>query len=166
MSFQFNKAGVADVFEIETLAKRIWPIVYKDMISKEQINYMLQFMYSPNALLKQMNEQKHQFVFLLEAEKNIGFLSYTTLANGEATHRLNKIYLLPSYQGLGLGKKMLLYTEQQVKNRGATALQLNVNKRNPAVAFYTHLGYTLKEEVVIAIGSGFVMDDYILEKKW
>lgn len=42
---------------------------------------------------------------------------------------------------------------------------LNVNKRNEAsIAFYRHCGFAVREEVVIDIGNGFVMDDYVMAK--
>jgi ribosomal protein S18 acetylase RimI-like enzyme len=41
-----------------------------------------------------------------------------------------------------------------------------VNKRNPgAISFYKAAGFTIAREAVFDIGSGFVMDDYIMEKR-
>lgn len=43
---------------------------------------------------------------------------------------------------------------------------LQVNKRNEkAIRVYRGAGYGVREEVVVDIGSGFVMDDYIMEKR-
>ncbi len=160
----FKKASVNDIAEIERLAKLIWPICYKKIISAQQLNYMLQLIYSKPALTQQIENDQHQFILVDEADENIGFLSYTTHADDAGIHHLNKIYLLPRLQGKGTGKQMLQYAEEAVKKLGAAALALNVNKYNPALGFYKHNGYTLKEETVIDIGNGFVMDDFILIK--
>ena len=111
-----------------------------------------------------MLEEKHVFILVVENQKNIGYLSYTTILESNGALHLNKIYLVPQQQGKGLGKEMLQFAESAVKELGATALELNVNKYNQALHFYNHNGYTLKEEAVIDIGNGFVMDDFILIK--
>lgn len=160
----FKKATLQDISEIERLANIIWPVCYKEMISAEQLTYMLQLIYSPAALSRQIEKDLHQFILVTDAEVNIGFISYTTLPDNSGTHHLNKIYLLPPRQGEGLGKQMLQYAEKAVQELGAAGLALNVNKYNPALEFYKHNGYTLKEEAVIDIGNGFVMDDFILIK--
>jgi len=43
---------------------------------------------------------------------------------------------------------------------------LQVNKKNPAIAFYQKKGFTIKEEAVFDIGQGFVMDDFIMHMSW
>ncbi|MEO8488040.1 MAG: hypothetical protein ABI585_17060, partial [Betaproteobacteria bacterium] len=44
-------------------------------------------------------------------------------------------------------------------------LVLNVNKRNAkAIAAYRACGLATREDVVVDIGGGFVMDDYVMAK--
>lgn len=161
----FKKATLTDIPEIERLANVIWPICYKEMLSAEQLIYMLQLIYSPAALLKQISADKHQFILVEKEGANIGFISYTTIPDEAGALHLNKIYLMPNLQGNGLGKQMLQYAENAVKELGASTLNLNVNKYNPALQFYKHNGYTQIDEAVITIGNGFVMDDFILRKE-
>ena len=160
----FKKITETDLPEIERLAREIWPVCYKEIITSRQLNYMLDNFYSQESLSKQMLQEKHVFILVVENQKNIGYLSYTTIFEPNGALHLNKIYLIPQQQGKGLGKEMLQFAESAVKELGATALELNVNKYNHALHFYNHSGYTLKEEAVIDIGNGFVMDDFILIK--
>ena len=162
--FSFKKITKTELPEIERLAREIWPVCYKEIITSAQLNYMLDNFYSQDALRKQMLEAKHVFILVVENEKNIGYISYTTILETNGALHLNKIYLVPQLQGKGFGKQMLHYAEDSVKELGAFALELNVNKYNPALHFYNYNGYTLKEETVIDIGNGFVMDDFILIK--
>ncbi|MBK7271419.1 MAG: hypothetical protein IPI07_18550 [Flavobacteriales bacterium] len=37
-----------------------------------------------------------------------------------------------------------------------------MNKRNEAIGFYEHMGFRILREEVIDIGSGYVMDDYVM----
>jgi RimJ/RimL family protein N-acetyltransferase len=48
---------------------------------------------------------------------------------------------------------------------GCTHLQLRVNKANsPAIRAYQRAGFTFLDDVCTDIGSGFVMDDFRMEK--
>ena len=40
---------------------------------------------------------------------------------------------------------------------------LNVNKNNSAVQFYQKVGFTIMEELILDIGEGYVMDDYVMQ---
>ena len=52
-----------------------------------------------------------------------------------------------------------------MKAKGATVLQLNVNRHNTAKSFYEKLGFAVIKEEDIDIGSGYFMNDYIMEKR-
>jgi ribosomal protein S18 acetylase RimI-like enzyme len=45
---------------------------------------------------------------------------------------------------------------------GCKELELNVHKRNPAVGFYQHVGFTIEQDIVTVIEHGHVLDDYIM----
>ena len=47
---------------------------------------------------------------------------------------------------------------------GCAAVELNVNRNNPAVHAYKHLGFDVAAEVIANIGCGFIMDDYLMRK--
>ena len=52
-----------------------------------------------------------------------------------------------------------------MKKEGATKLQLQVNRDNKAKYFYEKLGFEVVRTQVFDIGQGYVMDDYVMEKK-
>ena len=45
------------------------------------------------------------------------------------------------------------------------AIYLTVNKYNPSYQIYRHLGVEAIDSVVTDIGEGYVMDDYIMQRK-
>jgi ribosomal protein S18 acetylase RimI-like enzyme len=57
------------------------------------------------------------------------------------------------------------HISKEIKDKGAVALQLQVNRQNKAKGFYEKAGFTILEEIKLDIGGGFVMDDYVMEKK-
>ena len=62
---------------VANLAYAIWPVAYADMISSEQLNYMLDKIYSLDALSHQMEAMVHQFIVVFdENEMPIAFASY------------------------------------------------------------------------------------------
>lgn len=59
--------------------------------------------------------------------------------------RLHMLYLLPGFQGLGVGSTLVSSLQQEASARGVP-LRLQVLKVNPAKAFYEHLGFRVEEE--------------------
>lgn len=156
-------AGPGDIATIRRLARATWVVSYKDMISPEQIEYMLEMMYSPDSLEEQMNTG-HQFLILCENDTACGFASYSPAVPQATAYRLHKLYVLPGQQGKGFGKILLNRVMENASAAGATALELNVNRNNPSLDFYRHEGFVIRETVDLDIGGGFFMNDYILEK--
>ncbi|PZF71689.1 GNAT family N-acetyltransferase [Taibaiella soli] len=154
-------ATTKDIPAIRDLSLRIWPDTYGQILSAEQLNYMLDMMYSETALLRQM-EEGQQFILISEDDQPLGFAAYGK-ADNDITWKLHKIYVLPNIQGKGLGKKLLEYVISMVKKAGAQQLILNVNRYNKARQFYERLGFTVLREEDINIGSGYFMNDYVMQ---
>jgi ribosomal protein S18 acetylase RimI-like enzyme len=151
---------------IEQLAHQTWPTAFGDILSAEQIQYMLSWMYSPDAITEQVDQKGH--VFLLaedDAGEPLGYVSYELTVNEKPVTKIHKIYLLPASQGQGIGRMMIDYVAKQAEHVENVALQLNVNRQNKAVAFYEKMGFEVVGEEDIDIGNGFLMEDYIMMKR-
>jgi len=161
--FQIKKAGIDEIALIRELTFRVWPQTYASIITQEQIDYMLEMMYSTSSLEKQMTEQGCQFIIVFEDGNPVGFASY----NEEEPKRwkLNKIYILQNQQGKGTGKYVINYIIDEIKKQSASSLFLQVNRNNNAKAFYERLGFDEVDLINLDIGNGFFMNDYIMEKK-
>lgn len=157
-----RKATIEELPIIQSLAKEIWPPTFGQILSPEQIEYMLDMMYSKDALKKQLTELNHVFIIASEADKDVGYLSYEINAKNEAKTKIHKIYLLPSTQGKGYGKQLIAYTKKVAIDNAQTALVLNVNKFNKAYNFYIKQGFVFIKNEDIDIGKGFLMEDAVL----
>jgi ribosomal protein S18 acetylase RimI-like enzyme len=145
------------------LAGVIWRRHYPGIISMQQIDYMLAQRYTPTVIRAQMQSGSAWWDKVLLGERMIGFAQYEL--HGRSM-KLDKLYLHPDFQRLGYGAGMLAHVEEQARSRGADAVRLNVNKHNvKAIAAYRKSGYEVVDAVVADIGSGYVMDDYIMEKR-
>jgi GNAT superfamily N-acetyltransferase len=150
-----------DIPTIIELAEATWEPTYRFIISKEQIDYMYRVIYTPASLRRQMREQHHQFLLAYVDGHPSGFASYSEKPEG--VYHLNKIYVLPSHQGQGLGQSLVEAVVGAVREVGGKALELNVNRHNPALAFYERQGFAQHREEDIAIGP-YWMNDYVLRK--
>lgn len=160
MTAVIRKAIVEDIPIIRQLTFEIWPATYSHIISQQQIDYMLEMMYSPASLIKQMQEQQCTFIIVEENNTPVAFASYNQTA--AQTWKLNKIYILPSQQGKGTGKFILNYIIKEIKKQHAKALQLQVNRHNNAKYFYEKLGFKIIETADFDIGNGYFMNDYVM----
>lgn len=158
------KATKNQLIEIHKLSHKIWPIAYKDVISKSQIEYMLDMMYSVASLENQFDNDN---VFLLVEENNnfVGYASYEINIDNTSKTKLHKLYVLPETQGKGYGKSLINAIKEEAIKNNNSSIFLNVNKKNIAKDFYLNYGFIIAEETVLNIGNDFVMDDYIMEFK-
>lgn len=147
---------------IQKLAWEIWPFTYASILSPTQLQYMLDLFYSDDALQKDYHKKGYIFFIINYNHKDVG---YAGMEIKYPTSHLHKIYLLPDFQGRGLGKKLIRFVQMTAKQAGSQQLTLNVNRYNPAIQFYESCGFRIKSEVDIAIGNGYFMNDYIMYKK-
>jgi GNAT superfamily N-acetyltransferase len=148
---------------IQNLAKAIWPKAYGAILSQEQLDYMMNMMYSDSSLTNQL---RNNAVFLLAKIDTdfIGFASYELNYNDSNYTKIHKLYVLPEIQGKGVGKELINYIQDIANKNSNSALILNVNKYNKAKDFYLHNEFEIADSVVVEIGKGYVMDDYIMKK--
>ena len=161
--FTIRKAAADDIPLIRDLCFKVWPQTYSSIVSQEQIDYMLEKMYSPASLQNQMDAGS-QFIIVYEEDEPVGFAAYFEKA--PSVFKLDKIYVLLSQQGKGTGRFMIGYIVDEIKQRGATALQLQVNRNNKAKDFYEKLGFVIIDEKDFDIGNGYFMNDYVIERKF
>jgi ribosomal protein S18 acetylase RimI-like enzyme len=158
-----RKASPADISLIREMAYKIWPVTYGNILSQEQIDYMLNLIYGEEVLHEQM-ENNTEFIIAYDGVDAVGFASFSL--TGPQVYKLHKIYVSPSQQGKGTGRFIIGELVKEMKTKGANILQLNVNRHNNAKAFYEKLGFIVIKEEDIDIGSGYFMNDYVMEKKF
>lgn len=157
-------AAEADLPGIAELARVIWHAHYPGILSREQIEFMLGWMYSVPTLRDDLCVRSISLVRLLVGGRMSGFAAYGP-TDEPATFRLHKLYLLPELHGRGLGRRLLEHCEAEATKLGARQLKLRVNKKNlTAITFYQRNGYCACDSVCSPIGGGFVMDDFVMGK--
>lgn len=164
---QIRKAGVEDVGTINELAQVVFRHTYRDILSPEQMEYMMDWMYAPANILRQY-EEGHVYYLLICSGEPGGYVSIQREGideQGIEVYHLQKIYILPSCQGKCFGRLLFAHAAEIVKTLAQgrkVRIELNVNRNNKAVSFYRHLGMTILRQGDFHIGNGFYMNDYIM----
>ena len=155
-------ATIEDISAIRDMAAVAFPQTYKEILSPEQIDYMMEWMYSEESLHRQMTEEGHIYYIAYHDGQPAGYLSIQP--EGEHIYHLQKLYILPTYQGLHLGKRLFEQAIAAIKELHPTPCQmrLNVNRKNKALTFYQKMGMTKVDEGNFDIGGGYYMKDYIM----
>jgi GNAT superfamily N-acetyltransferase len=163
---RIRRIGPEELPMVQQLGHAIWLAYYPGIISVEQIRYMLSVWYQPGNMAHEM-QARDVWYALVEVEERgaVGYISFEKLAL-EPVLFINKLYLLPEVHGHGLGGLTLRWAEDRARDLRCKLVRLRVNKRNaPAIRAYLRHGFHFTEDVCSDIGSGFVMDDYVMEKE-
>lgn len=143
------------------LADEIWNECYASLLSTAQIRYMVDRFQSAAAIGASRREGARVFWLALDDEP----VGYFIVKSGEKPGKLflSKLYLRRAQRGKGFARLVMDRVKELARETGCTAVWLTVNKRNPAVAVYKKMGFSIVDSVVTDIGEGYVMDDYIME---
>ncbi len=154
----------ADFPVLAALARTIWHAHYATIVSGAQIDYMLADRYTPENLRHYLPAEDRWMYLLRLSATPVGYCSWARTATADEM-KLEQLYLRHEHKGKGLGGLMLRHIETHARKLGCGALSLQVNKQNvDAIAVYRKSGFTVREEIVLDIGKGFVMDDFIMQK--
>ena len=146
---------------IAEIAETTWASTYRTILAPEQMRYMLDSIYAADTLLRVMQDGSQQFLLIKENVGYAGFASYGERQNEPGFFKLHKIYVLPNNQGKGYGKLLIDSVKQRLASQNVIALDLNVNRYNPAQDFYKKLGFKIIREEDVPIGQYF-MNDYVM----
>ena len=157
-----KKATVQDIPLMQDVASQSWRKHYPGILSNEQIEYMLEQMYSETELQNHFENPNYHYYLLGDKEKTLGIMGFENHYE-EKTTKLHRIYITEEGKGKGLGKEAIQFLKNQILEVGDQRIILAVNKQNPSYHFYLSQGFKVYEEGVFDIGNGFVMDDYLME---
>jgi GNAT superfamily N-acetyltransferase len=163
-SIEIRPADRGEIAAVQRLAHEIWHAHYPGVITVDQIDYMLSRGYSREVLADFVERVDRGLELAVVDGEPAGFAAWY-MTNGLAEAKLDKLYVLQSRQRLGLGARLVGRVVDLARAAGANTLILNVNKRNAqAIRAYQRYGFALREAVVVDIGGGYVMDDYVMAK--
>ena len=148
--------------KVAALADTIWHECYATVISKGQIDYMVETFQAPEAIFTQITEEGFLY-YLVEIQGQQG--GYLALQPKEGALFISKVYLLCQWRGKGYREELFSFIAKTAATYGCKSYWLTVNKENQrAIAAYKKQGMHIIREQVVDIGAGYVMDDYVFSK--
>jgi ribosomal protein S18 acetylase RimI-like enzyme len=155
----------SDLPAVAELARIIWRKHYPGIITPEQIEYMLEHGYSREALRRFITEEGAGLDLAHIDDRFAGFAAYYRCDHPDEL-KLDKLYVHQDFHGRRIGSSLIASAEVAARAQHRTMLILNVNKHNAqAIRAYERNGFSVREAVVVDIGGGFVMDDYVMAKR-
>ncbi len=164
--WRIRQATTEDIELLHTLADESFRNTYKDIISAEQMEFMMDMMYSIKNLHKQFDEG-HIYYIMYDNRDVVGYGSIEP--HGERRYHLQKLYLATPHKGKGYGAILFGHLLREIKRLcggEACRVELNVNKYNSATGFYARQGMKIGEAGDFTIeGTEFIRPDLILYKE-
>ena len=142
---------------LENILKFMYPLwheVYKDIIPKKQIDFLLH-KYFDVQNIKSYVKDNYIYEKIILDENVVGLICYKLFDNYVY---LDKFYILKSYRNIGISKFVYQHL-LSFKNR----IRLNVNQKNSAVNSYLKNGFKIIKEEYYDLGQDMINIDYIME---
>ena len=159
---RIKTAAKSDIPLIHSLAQTAFPATYREILSREQIEYMMEWMYSLQSIEREISSGQ---VYRIGYEHD-NPCAYTEIEKqSDNLFHLQKIYVLPNFQGKGIGKAMFEDAVQYIRGNAQSfpcSMELNVNRNNKALNFYRKMGMKKLRSGDFEIGGGFFMNDFIM----
>lgn len=160
-----RKASINDISSIQRIASAAWMITYKNILSSEQYEYMTDMMYSDASLTDQIKSNQIFLIIQDSSQQDAGFVSFDINYKDTTKTKIHKLYVSPLVQGKDIGKHLINAVANEALKINNTHITLNMNRYNSSYGFYTKMGFEIVGEEDINIGNGYLMEDYIFEKK-
>lgn len=152
-----------DIKEIAELAEVIWHEYFSSLLSPEQIDYMVEKFQSYKAIKEAVDNDGYKYYMAYCGDELCGYLGYHN--EGEGRIFISKIYVRADKRRQGIASAML--EKLRVDEPEADTWYLTVNRYNSgSIAVYNKRGFVTVKEQVTDIGNGFVMDDFVMEKRF
>ncbi len=154
----FQKVENNQIKELAGLACVIWHEYWICLLSPRQIDYMVENFQSEKAIKNQIENEGYTYYFIIKNGEKAGYFG---ISDKNDYLFLSKLYLKKEFRHNGLGTKTFEKIKQIANGK---SVRLTVNKQNiNSINAYKKWGFKTIDSVVTDIGSGFVMDDYIME---
>lgn len=152
-----------DIKAVADLATVIWHEHFASILSPEQIDYMVEKFQSYPAIKKAVEIDGYRYYMACDNDDLCGYLGVHD--EGDGVIFISKVYVRCDKRKRGIASMLLKRLAEDFPE--AKKWYLTVNKYNyGSIAVYEKRGFKKTQDIVTDIGNGFVMDDYVMERKF
>jgi len=154
--FQIQEATLKHVQGLANVHVKTWQQAYKGIIDQAHLDALDLKQREERwiNILQIPNRKSQVYVLLNNQNQVVGFYSIGESREKEHnyTHELWGLYILPEYQGRGLGRFVFEDVKQKLHALNAQSLCVIVLKEGPAVGYYKKMGAQIIQENQTEIG--------------
>lgn len=140
---EVRKASLEDAGTIVSTRQKVWDATYRGIYPDEMID-AFDWKRHLEAEQCRLSNPNFQCYMVLDGKHCVGYLSYGRIHPGlwkDFAFRLHSLYLLPPYQGKGLGKQLFLQARDACRDMGYGKMFLDCHPDNTkALQFYMRMG--------------------------
>ena len=165
-----RKVEIADVEVLAKIAKQTFRETFAQGNTEEQLQEYFEEAYNLRVLSTELEDPDSETYFIMHEEEIAGFLKVNwgnaqTERELENAFEIQRLYVLQTYQGFGLGKQLFEFALGLAENNGFSWAWLGVWEHNTkAQAFYNRYGFEKFSQHSFMVGQK-VDTDWLLKKK-
>lgn len=150
-----------NIAEMAEFAASIWREYWTSILPEGQAEYMIEKFQSKEAMKRQVESENYSYFYIVADGNRAG---YTGLSCRDGYLFLSKLYILKDFRHQHVATRAFPFIVDFAKKHGYDRVVLTVYKGNVnAIRAYEKLNFRKTDATVTDIGSGYVMDDYIME---
>lgn len=152
MSIKIRPWCQDDLEVVQYILLKTWKESYSSFIPVDDLLAYFNENYTLKMLAEQYSDTK-VIGFIAEYDDVIAGYEKTYYNEKENRLYVHQLYILPVYQNLGLGKKLIKSAAERAKSLGLDKIWLGVMIKNePAIAWYKKMGYKIVENTPFTMG--------------
>ena len=165
-----RKVEIADVEVLAKIAKQTFRETFAQGNTEEQLQEYFEEAYNLRVLLTELEDPDSESYFIMHEEEIAGFLKVNwgnaqTERELENAFEIQRLYVLQTYQGFGLGKQLFEFALEHAEKNGFSWAWLGVWEHNTkAQVFYYRYGFEKFSQHRFMVGQK-VDTDWLLKKK-
>ncbi|MDB2384978.1 GNAT family N-acetyltransferase [Polaribacter sp.] len=147
MEISIRKARPEDITQLAVVGKKAFYEAHKNAIPTSIMENYLSESFNKNQLLKEISNPNFQYHVLYNQDKLVGFSKVIFNFKNKNTlekniTKMERLYFLEEYHGLGLGKKLFDFNINLIKENNQKGVWLYVWIKNyKALRFYEKRGF-------------------------
>lgn len=147
--FQIRPWSEKDFYEVRKILSITWFETYNFIPEKDLVTYLDKYYSFEN--LHELFNNKNAFCFSVEFDNHL--IGWMRLIDNKTDGKfyVSSLYILPKYQGLGIGKKLMQIAEKKAVELNHSDIWIGVMEKNTlTLNWYKKLGFNfIKEEPFI-----------------
>ncbi len=152
----YRECTLDDIAAIQKVLFNTWAASYADFIPMKDIQWYFNNYYSDSNFTR-MCDDPTTWNFVAEVKGHVVGYARGKLNDEQKRFYLESLYVLPEFQGRGIGTELLKIVEQKAVSQHHSSLWLGVMVQNiPSLEWYRKLGFQFVEESPFQMGKTVV----------